>query len=122
MFKLAISDTIRFQVRLSVNDAGVKKEFSFWLDGRRADMALLKSELETHGESTLASFHAHVCKAQLAGWSDQRIILNEDDTPAAFTPDSLALLLSLPGAASVMHDAYMGALFASAGKEGRAKN
>ena len=38
MYKLVISDTVKFQVKLSVNDAGVKKEFSLWLEGKRLDM------------------------------------------------------------------------------------
>ena len=122
MFKLVISNTVKFQVKLSVNDAGVKKEFSLWLEGKRIGVEALKTNLEENGDLRVLDFQIKACRDNLTGWSDQRLVVGEDDQPVDFSPAALDVLLSIAGAASVIHGAYMEALAASDGKAGRAKN
>ncbi len=121
-YKLVISDTVKFQVKLSVNDAGVKKDFSLWLEGRRLDMGHLKADLEDNGEMKLMDFHAKVCRDNLSGWSDQRLVVDAEGQPAPFSAEALECLLGLTGAVGVIHGAYMDAVVAADGKAGRAKN
>lgn len=122
MFKLVISDTVKFKVKLSVNDAGVSKEFPFWLEGRRIGLEQLKAEIAENGEMKVGDFHAKACRDNLTGWSDQRLVIGDDGQPAPFGPEALDCLLNLPGALSVIHSAYMEAIAASGGTAGRAKN
>jgi hypothetical protein len=122
MYKLVISDTVKFQVKLSVNDAGVKKEFSLWLEGKRLDMDHLKADLDENGDMKVMDFHAKVCRDNLTGWSDQRLVVGDDGQPAAFSAEALDCLLSLTGAVGVIHGAYMDAIVTSGGTAGRAKN
>lgn len=122
MYKLVISDTVKFQVKLSVNDAGVTKEFPLRLEGKRLDMARLKSDLQENGDMKLADYHAKVCSDNITGWAEQRLVVDSDGNPASFGPEALQCLLSLPGAVGVIHGAYMDAIVASSGAAGRAKN
>lgn len=122
MFKLVISDTVKFQVKLHVNDAGVKKDFHFWLEGKRLDVDHLKADLDENGEMKVMDFHAKVCRDNLTGWSDQRLVVGENGQPAPFSAEALDCLLSLTGAAGLIHTAYMEAVVASGGTPGRAKN
>ena len=121
-YKLVISDTVKFQVKLSVNDAGVKKDFCLWLEGRRLDMGHLRADLDEHGEMKLMDFHAKVCRDNLSGWSDQRLVVDAEGQPAPFSAEALECLLGLTGAVGVIHGAYMDAVVAADGKAGRAKN
>lgn len=122
MYKLVISDTVQFPVKLTVNDAGVTKEFPMRLDGRRIDVDDLRHSIEEHGDMKLMDFHAKVCRENLTGWSQQRLVVDAEDNPAPFGPEALECLLKLPGAVSVIHGAYMDAIVASNGTAGRAKN
>lgn len=121
-YKLAISDIVTFQVRLSVNDAGVKKDFSFWFDARRQESRRLNDELEEHGKMIANDFHAKVCRENLTDWRDQRLVVGEDGQGVAFAPEALELVLGLPGAATLIHRSYIDAIVASESKAGRAKN
>ena len=122
MYKLVISDTVEFPVKLTINDAGVIKEFPLRLEAKRRDMEQLKAELEDNGHMTIADYHQKVCRDSLTGWSQQRLVVDAEGQPAPFGPDALDCVLGLPGAASLIHGAYMEAITASTGAAGRAKN
>jgi len=121
-YRLRISDTVKFQVKLSVNDAGTKKDFSLWLDAQRVSLDTLQANIEEHGEMKLVEFQRKACRDNITGWADQRLVVDEDDQPAAFSAQALDLVLGLPGAVPLIHAAYMEAIAASAGAAGRAKN
>lgn len=120
--RLCISDTVKFQVRLSVNDAGTKKDFSLWFDANRVSLDALQANIEEHGEMKLVDFQRKVCRDNITGWADQRLVVDDDGQPAAFSAPALDLVLGLPGAVPLIHGAYMEAIAASAGAAGRAKN
>ena len=122
MYKLVISDTVKFQIKLSVNDAGTKKDFPMWIEGKRIGVDQLKADIDENGELKVMDFHTKVCRANLTGWADQRLVIGEDGQPAAFGPEALDCLLGLTGAVGVIHGAYMEAIVASGGTAGRAKN
>lgn len=122
MYKLAIAAVVKFQIKLSVNDGGVKKDFSVWLEGKRVSSESLQTDIDENGEMKLVDFHKKVCRDNFTGWSDQRLVVADDGRPADFSEEALECLLSLPGAATVAHSAYMEALVASAGPVGRLKN
>lgn len=121
-YKLAISDTVHFQIKLSLNDSGVKRDFSVWLEANRVSVETLQANIEEHGEMKVVDFQRKVCRDNITGWRDQRLVLMEDGAPAPFSPEALDLLLSVPGAVQVTHGAYLEAITASAGPVGRLKN
>ncbi len=122
MYKLTISDTVKFKVKLTVNDAGVSKEFPFWLEAKRLDVDHIKADLDQHGEMKLMDFHAKVCRDNITGWQDQRLVVGDDGQPAPFSAEALECMLGLTGAVGIIHAAYMDAIVASGGTAGRAKN
>lgn len=122
MYKLVISDTVKFKVKLTVNDAGVTKEFPFWLEGRRLDVDHIKADIADAGDMKLMDFHSKVCRDNLTGWQDQRLVVDQDGNPAPFSAEALDAVLGLTGAVGIIHAAYMDAIVATNGTAGRAKN
>jgi len=121
-YKLAISNVVKFQVKLSVNDEGVKKDFSMFLEGNRVTIEALQNNLEENGEMKVVDFQRKVCRDNLTAWYDQRLVIGEDGRPAEFSTEGLDLMMGLPGAVAVIHAAYLEAITASAGTVGRLKN
>lgn len=122
MFKLVISDTVQFPVKLSINDGGIIKDFSFRFEGRRLDMDRLQKELTENGDMKVVDYHTKICRENLTGWAEQRLVMGADGNPAPYTPEALDLVFSVPGAVAVIHGAYMDAIATSSGRAGRAKN
>lgn len=121
-YKLAISDIVKFQVKLTVNDAGVKKDFSLWLEANRIDLETMETNLEERGDLKVVDFQRKTLRENLTNWSDQRLVLDQNNHPADFSPEARDLMLNLAGAVPVIHAAYMDAIAASAGPVGRLKN
>lgn len=121
-YKLAISDIVKFQVKLTVNDAGVKKDFSLWLEAKRIDLETMETNLEERGDLKVVDFQRKTLRENLTNWSDQRLVLDQNNHPADFSPEARDLMLNLAGAVPVIHAAYMDAIAASAGPVGRLKN
>lgn len=121
-YKLAISDTVHFQIKLSLNDSGVKRDFSVWLEANRVSVETLQANIEEHGEMKVVDFQRKVCRDNITGWRDQRLVLQDDGAPAPFSPEALDLMFSVPGAVQVTHGAYLEAITAAAGPVGRLKN
>lgn len=118
MYKLIISDTVEFPVKLSVNDAGVRKDFSLRLQAARLSQEAVSGTFSSEPDLSTADFlrrHVH-------GWKDQRLVVDEAGAPAPFGTEAFDALLGLAGAAGVIFAAYMEALYQSAGAGGRAKN
>jgi hypothetical protein len=105
-----------------VLDGNVKKDFSFTFEARRESEEHIRKTYEADGEMKLSAFHAARCREGITGWSDQRLVLNQDDKPAPFSPEGLDLVLSIPGASTVIYNAWMEAVVVSSGLAGRAKN
>ena len=122
MFKVAIGNTVRFQIKIGINDKGVKRDFSLWLEGKRVSVDDLKANMEENGDMKVIDFQIKVCRDNLTGWSDQRLVLGEDDQPVDFSLAALDLMLNMTGVAPVIHSAYMAAVEVSDEKAGRAKN
>lgn len=121
-FKLAIGNVITFPASLQILDGGVSKEFKFQLQGTRMSADELRDALTAgsdRGETPVATVLAEL----LTGWSGQTLVLDEEDKPAAFGPESLdAMLSGVPGAAVAIWQQYLAAATASVGKAGQRKN
>lgn len=122
MYKLVISDTVEFPVKLSINDAGVTKEFPIRFEAKRVDVDTLRSTIDDHPADKLVDLQLRICRDNLTGWKDQRLVIDDNNQPAPFSADALECVLGITGAAAVIHTAYINAIVASSGTAGRAKN
>lgn len=118
MYKLIVSDTVEFPVKLSVNDAGVKKDFSLRLAAKRLTQDEVSSTFADSPDLSTADF----LRRHVSGWREQRLVVDEGGQAAPFSVEAFEVLLSLFGAAAVIFSAYMEALAQAAGVGGRAKN
>lgn len=102
-FKLAIEDVMTVKVKLQILSGGVWKKFDYTLYAKRMDQDAVTTVHKVDGEQPVAEFVEKVA----TGWEDQRLVLNADNTPAAFSPAALKALLSVPGVATLTYQAYM---------------
>jgi len=102
MYKLTIQNTAQVKVKFTLQDKGVNRLFAFTLEATRLDQDEISSRLEEK-DKKVKDFMADL----ITGWDGQRLVLNEDDTPAAFTPEALQVLLNVPGVAAVIFNAYL---------------
>lgn len=97
---LIVSDQVRFKVKGTINDAtGAPTPFDFWLTCKRLKAEALQAALKDR-DTEIADFMATV----VTGWAGVR---GQDGDEAAYTPDALAQLLSIPGVAGVAFRAYL---------------
>lgn len=102
-FKLAIADTVAVKVKLYISSGGIQKKFDFTLFAKRLDQDEVNRVHKEDGEQPVAEFITKVT----TGWEGQRLVLNEDESPAAFDAESLAAMLAVPGVATLIYQAYM---------------
>lgn len=102
MAKLAIASIVAVSVAFSLNENGVTRQHKFQLICDRKDADTLAATMEDK-DLTVKAFLDEV----VTGWKDQKLVLNEDDTPAAFSRENFDLLTSIPGMVSVIYGAYL---------------
>ncbi len=98
---IVVSDKVRFQVKgTTVDEKGDEVPFKFSLVGDRVDSEQLAKIMSSTDpvEKTLTPL--------ITGWSDQRLVLEEDRTPAEFSAEAFASLMSIPFMAHLCFNAY----------------
>lgn len=101
MKTIAIQNTVEVPVRFTLKEGRVNKLFAFSFTAERLDQDTITERLEDKGRK-VKSFMADI----ITSWDGQRLVLNEDGTPADFGPEALELLLNVAGVASVLFAAY----------------
>lgn len=102
-FKIVVGNTVAVAVAGShTNENGKPVSFKFTLICKRLNAEDLKVALEG-GAAQVDEFVANV----VTGWRDQRLVLESDDTPAEFCPESLAALLNISGMGMLCFTSYM---------------
>lgn len=103
MFKLAIDNQVEVPVKFTLKVGKLNKSFAFTLFGKR----LTQDEITARMESCEFKFKDFLSGGEVvSGWEGQRLVLNEDDTPADFGPEALDAMLSIPGVAQICYSAY----------------
>lgn len=102
-FKLAIDNRVYVPVKGKIAGAskGAAKPFNFGLTMERMEQAAI-NEAMASGD-TIENFV--VSKA--SAWHDQRLVLNEDGSPADFSEEAMRELFKFPGMAVWCFQAYM---------------
>lgn len=101
MPKLVIADVVRVPVRFEVTEDGRKVVHSLSLTCSR----MVQDDIDAArtSDEKLSAFLSRV----VIGWSDQRLVVEDDGTPSAFSAEALAVLLTLPGLSTVIFNGYM---------------
>lgn len=118
-FKLNVSNTVEFPVRIVLNDAGKTRVFAFTLMGKRIPQDQLLEELRRE-DQRIGAF----LQTRLTGWRGQTLVVVDDGrdpddyTPADFSPEALAAMLGITGTSELIFEAYLSAN----GVQGKEKN
>ena len=105
-YKIAIDNIVTFEVIGKISENVTQaKNFKFKLTCDRLDQDTMHARMKDQGES-IKDFMASVTKS----WADQRLVLNEDDTPADFNADSFDTLMSVAGMPMYLYQAYIKAV------------
>lgn len=101
-FKLAVSNKILTRVKGVVSEEGSDRAFDFQLEQDRVTQDELQKAITNRGEDAAAFI-----KRVTHGWRDQRLVLTDDDKPAAFSAEALDVLLTISGMAGYCWQAYL---------------
>lgn len=120
-YKLAIGNVFEFRVRADIKTVGNDHSLDcrFTADRLSAEEAadLINGKGEA-AESTIKDFLLQHIK----DWRGQKLVLDDNDQPAHYSPESMGAMLSVAGLGMVIYMAYIKALAAADTSEGRRKN
>lgn len=112
-FKLVISDTVEIPVKFTVNDGPRATQFAFTLVGGRLPIETFTALPDTP-DISLAEF----LKEHITGWKGQRLVVDDNGTPAEFSLEAFDVMFSLVGMGPLAFQAY----FEACGTRGKVKN
>lgn len=98
--KIVISNTVKFKVKGSINEAGIDQPFNFGLTCSRLDSEQIQSKLRSDSDASLTDFLLEV----IEDWEGVR---GDDDKPLTFTDANLRALCRIPGIAALMFRTYI---------------
>jgi hypothetical protein len=102
-YKLAIEDLVGVKVEGKSRDKnGVEKTFKFTLVCERYTQDQMKIAVSDKDESA-SDFVEKVAR----DWQGQPLVLDDDDKPAAFSVEALAVLLTITGMAVLCFHSYV---------------
>jgi hypothetical protein len=102
MYKLAIQNTAQVKVKFTLKDQGIDRIYTFSFTATRLEQDEISSRMEDK-DRKVKDFMTDL----ITNWDGQRLVLNQDDTPADFSPEALEVLLNVGGVAMVCFNAYI---------------
>lgn len=100
-YKVVVSDTVIVPIVGSTKDAnGRTVSFKFSLVCKRKGADELKEAMASETTTT------EILRQVTTGWRDQRLVLEDDDSPADFNEDSFDALLDIAGMANLCFIRY----------------
>lgn len=101
--KLAIADVIGVKVEgKTTQEDGSERPFKFVLVCDRLPHEQVKRHLEDKDGTTTEFFRRHA-----QGWKDQKLVVDGDGNPAAFSQEALDTLFTIAGMANTCWQAYL---------------
>ncbi len=97
-FKTAVGNIVQIPVKLTLRDGTVDKLFAFSLTATRKTQA----EIEETPELSVKDFLLD----NTTDWSGQRLVLLENNEPAAYSREAFDYMLGQPGVLGVVWGAY----------------
>ena len=98
MFKTAVGNIVTYPVKLTLREGSVDKLFSFTLTASRKT----QKEIEETPELSAKDFLLD----NTTDWAGQRLVLLENNEPAAYSREAFDYMLELPGGFGVVWAAY----------------
>ncbi len=98
VFKMAVGNVVVVDVKLTMRDAAVDKLFKFKLTAIRKTQA----EIEKTPELSVKGFMLD----NVTDWEDQRLVLQENNEPAAFSREAFDFMLGQPGVLGCVWTSY----------------
>lgn len=95
MFKLAIDDVVEVPVRFTLRVKNVDKSMAFTLIAKRVS-------LDDYSDQSVAEF----LRSNVTDWKDQKLVLDQDGSPAEFSDDAFDAMLKVPGVTGAVWNAY----------------
>lgn len=102
MKTLAISNTSEISVKFTLKEGSVNKLFAFTFTAVRLDQDEISERMDDKNKK-VKDFMADV----ITGWSGQRLVLEDNGEPAAFSAEALAMMLNVMGVAGILFAAYL---------------
>jgi hypothetical protein len=100
--KLAIANTVIVPIKFTLSNGGKAETFNFKLTCDRLEQSSIKATLEDD-KALISEFIKTIAK----GWEGQKLVIEDDGTPAAFDDESLAIMLETSGVASIIFTSYL---------------
>ena len=97
-FKIAVYDVVQVPVKFTLKEGAVNKLFSFTLTAKRKT----HEQMEEQPELTIKDFLLE----NVSDWSGQRLVLSENNEPAAFGAEAFEYMLKQPGLLGILWAAY----------------
>ncbi len=97
-FKLAVSNIVQVPVKFTLKEGAVNKLFTFTLTAARKT----PEQIEEQPELTIKEFLLE----NVTDWSGQRLVLQENNEPAAFSKEAFDYMLKQPGLLLLVWQAY----------------
>lgn len=117
-FKLVIGDVLDVPVKGSLKDGSATVAFSFTLQMKRLALEQYRAAIDPDNGVLVRDFLVE----NVQGWRGQRLVLDEQEQPAEFSPEAFDCLLTLVGMEQTCFGAYMQALQVSDTAAGRRGN
>lgn len=117
-FKLVIGTQLDAVVKGDIPDGSGKVPFRFALQMRRLGVEEYRKALAPESDVLVRDFLLD----NALGWRDQRLVVDEDGAPAAYSREAFECLLGLVGMEQACFQAYIGALQIVDKAQGRAGN
>lgn len=117
-FKLTIGSMLTLRVKGFITDGPKPVAVEFKATAKRVDSERYRATFGKDSEVLGADFLREV----LTGWSDQKLVTDEDGQPADFCPEALDALLQIVGIEAYILRAYVDAISISDTQKGRAGN
>lgn len=102
-FKLAIDNRVSVSVKFKLKGErmGAEKTHNFTLDMDRLSQDEINEAMKSGKEiKDFLKEHTH-------GWTNQRLVLNDDDTPAGFSIEAFDSMLGIAGVAVFIYRTYL---------------
>lgn len=97
-FKLAISNIVQVPIKFTMKEGSVNKLFSFTLTANRRTPEQIEEQSEQLIKDCLLE--------NVTDWSGQRLILQENNEPAAFSVEAFDYMLKQSGLLMLIWQAY----------------
>lgn len=101
-YKLAIGNIVNAPIKFTLNDNGEDKEFEFTLKADRLSSDEI-SELQKDPAVTVTNF----VKRVVHGWEGQKLVLDDNGTPASFSNEAFDAMLKTSGVPFVLYSGYL---------------